>query len=75
MPELPWTPWHKVVQLREDLKSGEPPLHMSAADLYEVLSCRGTCRGRVYDLTIPGKWEGVKRATSVGSIYETESLG
>jgi len=37
MPKLPWTPWHKVVRLREDLRSGERPLHMFGADLYEVL--------------------------------------
>jgi predicted AAA+ superfamily ATPase len=41
MPTLPWTPWHKVVKLREDLKSGELPLHMFAADLYEVMMQRG----------------------------------
>lgn len=32
-----WKPWHEVVTLREDLKSGELPLHMFAADLYEVM--------------------------------------
>jgi len=41
MARLPWTPWHKVVTLREDLKSGELPLHMFAADLYEVMMQRG----------------------------------
>jgi len=41
MPKPPWTPWHKVVQLREDLKSGELSLHMFAADLYEVLMQSG----------------------------------
>jgi hypothetical protein len=41
MPKLPWTPWHKVVRLREDLRSGELPLHMFAADLYEVLMLSG----------------------------------
>jgi len=33
---LPWTPWHQVVQLRGDLRSGELPLSMFAADLYDV---------------------------------------
>ncbi len=42
MAKLPWTPWHKVVTLLEDLKSGELPLHMFAADLYEVMMQRGT---------------------------------
>lgn len=37
MAKLPWKPWHEVVRLREDLRSGELPLHMFAADLYEVL--------------------------------------
>lgn len=37
MAKLPWTPWHEVVRLREELKTGELPLHLFAADLYEVL--------------------------------------
>ncbi|MEJ5375057.1 MAG: DUF499 domain-containing protein [bacterium] len=41
MAKLPWKPWHEVVNLREDLRSGELPLHMFAADLYEVLMQRG----------------------------------
>lgn len=41
MPKLAWTPWHKAVKLREDLRSGELPLHMFAADLYEVMMQRG----------------------------------
>jgi hypothetical protein len=41
MPKLPWKCWHEVVRLREDLRTGELPLHMFAADLYEVLMKRG----------------------------------
>lgn len=41
MTKLPWTPWHEVVKLRDDLKSGDLPLHMFAADLYEVLMQSG----------------------------------
>ncbi|MBN2055102.1 ATP-binding protein [bacterium] len=37
MPRPPWKCWHEVVALRDDLKSGELPLHMFAADLYEVM--------------------------------------
>ena len=37
MSNLPWTPWHKVVQLRDDLKSGKLPLAIFAADLYDVI--------------------------------------
>ncbi len=37
MAKLAWTPWHKVVQLREDLKSGELSLAIFAADLYDVV--------------------------------------
>src|SRR5574338_454915 len=33
---LPWTPWHEVVHLRDDLRSGELPLASFAADLYDV---------------------------------------
>lgn len=47
MAKLPWTPWHQVVQLREDLKSGELSLQMFAADLYEVIMQRG--KQRVYE--------------------------
>ena len=36
MAKNPWKPWHEVVQLREDLRSGDLPMHMFAADLYEV---------------------------------------
>src|SRR5438093_4401586 len=42
MAKLAWTPWHKVVQLREDLKSGELSLAVFAADLYDVVM--GTAR-------------------------------
>ncbi len=41
MPKVPWKSWHEVVSLRDDLKSGELPLHMFAADLYEVLMQSG----------------------------------
>ncbi len=41
MPKLPWKPWHEVVKLRDDLKSGELSLTMFAADLYEVMMQRG----------------------------------
>ncbi len=37
MAKLAWTPWHKVVQLREDLKSGALSLAIFAADLYDVV--------------------------------------
>jgi hypothetical protein len=37
MSKLAWKPWHKVVQLREDLKSGELSLAIFAADLYDVV--------------------------------------
>ena len=41
MAKLPWKPWHEVVRLREDLRSGELPMHMFAADLYEVMMQSG----------------------------------
>ena len=41
MARLSWKPWHEVVGLRDDLKSGELPLHMFAADLYEVMMQNG----------------------------------
>jgi hypothetical protein len=36
MPKPAWTPWHKVLTLRDDLRSGDLPLSMFAADLYDV---------------------------------------
>src|SRR5581483_9603681 len=41
MPKNPWKAWHEVVSLRDDLRSGELPLQMFAADLYEVVMQRG----------------------------------
>jgi hypothetical protein len=37
MAKTPWKPWHEVVALRDDLKSGELPLHMPVG-LYEVMT-------------------------------------
>jgi len=42
MTKLAWTPWHKVVRIRSDLKSGELSLNIFAADLYDV--AMGTAR-------------------------------
>lgn len=36
-----WKSWHEIVQLRNELKTGELALHMFAADLYEVLMRSG----------------------------------
>ena len=36
MAKLAWTPWHSVVKIRPDLKSGELSLNIFAADLYDV---------------------------------------
>lgn len=36
-----WLPWHKVISLRPDLKSGELSLNIFAADLYDVAMQRG----------------------------------
>ena len=36
-----WKPWHEVVKLRDDLLSGDLPLHLFAADLYEVMMQNG----------------------------------
>lgn len=37
MSKQPWKPWHEVVALRDDLKSGKLTLAMFAADLYDVV--------------------------------------
>ncbi len=55
--KTPWTPWHEVVQLRDDVRSGELPLAAFAADLYDV--AMGTARpiyqdpGQFFALTYP----------------------
>lgn len=41
MSNLSWTSWHKVVTLRPDLRSGELPLAIFAADLYDVVMQKG----------------------------------
>jgi hypothetical protein len=37
-----WTPWHKVVSLRPDLRSGDLVMNQFAADLYEAVMREGT---------------------------------
>src|SRR5215471_14154766 len=37
MTKLAWKPWHEVVQLRNELKTGELSLSIFAADLYDVV--------------------------------------
>lgn len=37
MSKVSWSPWHKVVQLRDDVRSGELSLAVFAADLYDVV--------------------------------------
>ena len=39
--QLPWTPWHEVVKLREDVRTGELSLADFAADLHDVMMQRG----------------------------------
>ena len=42
MTKPPWKPWHQVVELRPDVRSGEFSLSQFAADLYDVTMDRGT---------------------------------
>ncbi len=37
MKKTAWSPWHKVVKLRDDVRSGELSLAVFAADLYDVV--------------------------------------
>ena len=41
MNDLLWTPWHQVVQVRDDIRSGEMSLAIFAADLYDVAMRKG----------------------------------
>ena len=47
MTKLAWTPWHRVVHLRDDLRTGELSLAAFAADLYDVAMQQG--RRRIYE--------------------------
>ena len=47
MTKLLWKSWHEVVKLRDDLRSGDLPLHLFAADLYDVVMQRG--KRKVYE--------------------------
>ena len=56
--KLPWTPWHEVVTLREDVRTGELSLADFAADLHDVVMQKGTRPvyedpGRFFALTYP----------------------
>ncbi len=42
MTKLPWTPWHEVVTLRDDVRTGELSLADFAADLHDVMMQTGT---------------------------------
>jgi hypothetical protein len=42
-----WKPWHEVVTLRDDIKTGELSLAVFAADLYDVVLQKG--RRKVYE--------------------------
>jgi hypothetical protein len=38
----PWTPWHEVVDIRDDVKSGELSMETFAARLYDVVQQQGS---------------------------------
>ncbi|MGH7054195.1 MAG: DUF499 domain-containing protein [Stellaceae bacterium] len=40
--DLAWKPWHQVVTLREDVRSGDMSMTEFAADLHDVMMQRGT---------------------------------
>ena len=40
MSKVPWIPWHKAVQLRDDIRTGELSMAIFAADLYDVVMQR-----------------------------------
>lgn len=47
MSKLPWKPWHEVVKLREDVRTGDLAMNEFAADLYDVVLKSG--KRRVYE--------------------------
>ena len=59
MPQThPWKPWHEVMRLRDDVRTGELSLADFAADLHDVMTQRGIRPvyenpGRFFALTYP----------------------
>ena len=56
--KLSWTPWHRVVKLRDDVRTGELSLADFAADLHDVMMQRGARPiyedpARFFTLTFP----------------------
>jgi predicted AAA+ superfamily ATPase len=49
MTKLAWKPWHQVVQLRPDVRTGELSLSQFAADFYDVIMDRGAAVYRTPD--------------------------
>jgi predicted AAA+ superfamily ATPase len=49
MSKLPWKPWHQVVELRPDVRTGELSLSQFAADLYDVIMDKGAAVYRTPD--------------------------
>jgi hypothetical protein len=47
MAKLAWNPWHQVVKLREDVRTGELALNEFAADLFDVALRSG--KRRIYE--------------------------
>ena len=76
-------PWHEVVQLRDDLKTGELSLSIFAADLYDVVMQKGqrsSMRSRPSSSHSPippttfGSWSRTSAyAWTVGATRLTES--
>ena len=86
MSKLPWTPWHKVVKLREDVRTGEMSLAIFAADLYGTIGPRGCSTSETPEAAkwrpSPGTWRANSSrhlAEDVGEIdaglLENSSVG
>ncbi len=55
---FPWKPWHEIVELREDVRTGELTLANFAADIRDVVMQKGARPvyedpGRFFALTYP----------------------
>lgn len=72
MPKLPWTPWHRVVALRDDVKTGELSLRLFAADLYEVKARKTP---KVHQRSERVLYEERRRPFVVGFVYGSGNEG
>jgi hypothetical protein len=75
MTKTPWKPWHEVVDLRDELKTGELSLSMFAADLYDVIMGRAKPLYQGFRLAPPAGSCSLNRDRATSYAPEFRSAG